>query len=449
MHPIISIVALIINIMLVVKQIKIWKLRVFLSPGFYFGILWSFGLLGVVILHPVGLLFEKNPQYIDELSVYVGFTALCFWLLTSKGKDKVNLETINMVFPKQVFNFLSFIMMIMAVYEFVRTGASWENMGGARLAVHETQASRSFIVNYGFIVSASLSIISGHELMLRLSKQSIYKGFSIILLFPLFSNLLMSISVGGRVNFTYSMTYYLLGAAFVFDLKGSFAHTLKTYKRQIVIILLSLMIVVGFITYIGNQRSIYSKERTDYAEQYLSEISPVLGVIYGPVNYVIASYDGYQLRRVDAVDPDHLGYGRYTFNGFINWTLPFAGQLGLSNFSIAKLLGIYYFNQETYDYERERYYTTHSCYIPIFKDFGYWGSFLCIIFLTVIAHNLFVKIQSRKKIKYCCSLWFYLLFWDYWVKSNMYGTLSASVMVSLYGLLFVDIIILVFSSYKK
>ena len=443
MHPIISIIALILNVMLITRQIQTWKVRCLLSPGFYFGFIWIMGLLGVIILHPVGILLEPYPQYIDELSIFVGFTALCFLLLTPYGRDKVNVRKIRLFFPRNTFVFLSVFLLIAATFELIRTGAIL-NMGQSRSVVHETVETRSVLVNYSLIVSMALSVLAGYEIISRLAYSK--KSISFFLFFPLVANLLFSVTLGGRVNLIYSFAYYFIGAAFAFGIESSIWYTLKKYKRELWIIIVGFLLATTFITIVGRQRAIDTYGVRSEEDIYISELSPVLGVLYGPISYVVSSYTGYQYRRVDAVDPNQMGYGRFTFNGFINWTIPFAGQLGLNDFSIAKELGIYYHNQETYDLQREYYFCTHSCYLPIFKDFGFWGAFFCILFLTLIAHISFVKIQSRKTIKHCYTLFFYLLFWDYWVKSNMYGTLSSSVMLPLYGLLIIDLFTAIISS---
>lgn len=447
MQPIISAIALVINILLVIKQIRVWKVRCLLSPGFYFGIIWSFGLIGVLILHPVGLLLESYPQYIDELSLYVGFTGLCFYLISSRGRNTINPDSIRINFPKQAFAVLSILLLLAALYELNRTGATG-NMSESRYLAHETLESRSTLVNYAFSASIALSILAGYEIMTILNHSGRH-SFSVFLLFPLLGNLLMSITLGGRVNIIYSLAYYLIGAAMAFEIEKSIWASLKRYKKQMVVIAIGAVFAISFISYVANQRSTDRSGETSLAEQYIRSLSPVLGAIYGPIDYIVSSYDGYQLRRVDAVDPNNLGYGMYTFNGFINWTLPFAGRFGLEDFSIAKMLDIYYYNQETYDYQRELFYTTHSCYIPIYKDFGFWGSFLCIMLLVFLAHTFFVKIQRYKEIKCVYILYFYLLFLDYWMKSNMYGTLSSSVLQLLYGLLLVDILAAFVSSLRK
>lgn len=436
MNEFLAIVTLVILIVLIVRTILVWHMRAFLSPALYFGAIWALGVLGVTIFHPVGLLYEPYPQYIDELHILVSFTALCFLFWTKKGRKAVNDKQIQLNFTfDSVYVFFSILLFLIALYDFISLGGNL-NMAQARQNVHEIQDSRSVIIGYGHTLLIPLSVYGGYKLVSFLSSGiSLFSPKMLFFILPLLSGFIFSVDVGGRVDVVYSFANYFLGMALYLPLHTS----VRRYKRVFVWIVLGAFMVTFFISGVANQRDLYGKGYNTDAEIYLTEESPVLGALYGPVSYVVSSYSGYQLRRVDAVDPNQLGYGMYTFNGFINWTLPFSGLIGLGDFSIAKTFGIYYYNQETYDYQRELYYTTHSCYIPMIKDFGFWGSLICIFFLTLISHNAFVAIQKRKSLEYACSLFFYILFWNYWSRSNFYGTLSSTVLMQLYGFLIIDI----------
>lgn len=436
MNLYISITTLLILIILVVREVRIWKMRSLLSPGLYFGLIWGLGCLGLSILSPVGLVFERNPQYIDELNILVSFTAICFIIWTKKGRNEVIEEPITLnISDYRTYKILSFVFFVGALYDFISLGSNF-NMGEARANLHDILGARSVIIGYIQTLSIPLSVYAGYSMVNKIQKVgSTEKSWSWLFL-PLVANLIFSVSIGGRVNVVFCFSEYLLGFSFALPLNQS----LKNVRKTIVLIAFFALFVMYFITAVSNQRNTYSSGQRSEVEVYLSNRSPVLGAIYGPISYIISSYNGYQLRRVDAVDLEHLGYGQYTFNGFINWTLPFSSQLGFKDFSIAKIFDIYYNNQETYDFERELYYTTHSCYIPIIKDYGFFGAFICIFFLTFIAHNLFVKVQKKDSITYVSSIFLFYLFWHYWNHSNFYGSLSSSILVPFYGFLFVDII---------
>lgn len=436
MNYYISVITLIILIWLIIREVSIWKLRVLLCPGFYFGIIWSFGALGVTLLSPIGLLFDPNPEYINELNILVSFTALCFIFWSKKGRNKINENPINInISLFRVYKVLAIVFFLAALSDFIRLGGNI-NMGAARDNLQQIQQNRSIFVNYALTLALPLSIYAGNYLMKRSANKIKISIIDLLFLItPLIGNLIFSINVGGRVNIVYSFAYYLMGAAFALPCNFN----LKLYKKPILFIMASSVLIMLFISSVANQRQKYNQGVRNEIEVFLNAKSPLLGAVFGPIQYIVASYNGYQLRRIDAVDPYKLGYGMYTFNGFINWTLPFSSQIGLGDFSIAKTFDIYYYNQETYDYQRELYYSTHSCYLTIIKDFGFWGALICIFLLTMISHKLFVKIQSKSSINRAYSIFLFYLFWNYWAQSNFYGSLSLTVLIPLYGFLIIDI----------
>ena len=438
MNNLIGITILVILTLLVIRQIKVWKLRVFLSPGFYFGFLWMLGVVGIMIFANAELIPLAAPEHINELMSFIGFTGLCFLILTKKGYSTINHEAVSVEYTSwKIYKVLSILLISVAIFEFVRLGANF-NMGNMRAMIHETVANRSILVSYVEVVAIAISIWAGYKAMKLIvlgGKQHILTILFLVL--PLLSNLIFSMSKGGRVDFVYCFSYYLIGAVLSLPINKK----LSNLKKPIIVISLSAVIIMAFISGVASQRAENSTGKLSDKEIFFEEnYGGFLSVLYGPIEYMTESFIGYQYRRDDAVDLTQLGYGRYTLNGFINWTLPFAGQFGLGDASIAKALDIYYDSQETYDFHRIAYFVVHSCYIPIVKDFGPRGAYVFIFILVYIAHWLFVRIQQRKRIVYSTTFYLYFLFWEYWVKSNYYGTLSQSVLLPLYGFLIVDIL---------
>ena len=442
MNPLYSIVAFVLAVLLVIWQIRIWRFRVFLSPGFYFGFIWGIAFLGITIMHMGGILLEDFPQYIDELNIYAGFSCICFLFWTKIGRNSINIAQITIKFPEKAFRILAIVLLIAAIRELLRVNIGLTNMGDARANVHETMESRSVIIGYAISSSMALSILAGYRLVLFLDKKVRISLIKLLfLIMPLFANLLLSIVAGGRVDFVYSFVYYIIGASLYLPL------SYKAKWRVVRIALLSFIVVFYFISAVQSQRAANGSGFRSDLEVYLDSKFPILGVLYGPIKYMSETYVGYQYRRVDDVDLSNLGYGQYTFNGFINWTIPFSNQFGMGDFSIARELNIYYYNQHTYDYTRDYYYTTHSGFIPIIKDFGIYGAYVCIFILTLLSHFLFVAIQKKKFIKYCTSLFFFVIFTDYWIRMNYYGMLSNSILLKLYPFLLIDLLAFVLNDY--
>lgn len=423
--------------LLIVFQIKTWKWRSFISPGFYFGALWILGVIGTQIFIDLGLLPIFNKEYLSELNIYIGFTGICFLLLTSKGRNQIQEDAIkfNFIPSFKSFLYLSSFLLVVAVVTFVSSGASFD-MGASRERVHETLANQSIIVGYAQSLSTVLSICAGYTFG-KFFLKDIYLSLPkrVIFLFPMIAGLIFSIYLGGRVNFVYSIVEYLIGFSLSLPIKPQ-----KSVNKKVIgYMFMGLIAVSLFISLVAAQRQEhYGGESREY--NMVKSNYPIATILYGPMEYMTSSYWGYQLRRRDFVDENNLGYGTYTFNGFINWTLPFAGRVGLEDFSIANMLGIKHGAQDSYDFKRKYYYVTHSCYIPIVQDFGHWGAFPFIFFLVYISHSLFVMVQKRRSIKHAYLLFLFYLFFYYWVKSNYYGFLMQSVLVVLYGFLLIDIL---------
>ncbi len=430
----IAFITLIILVTTMLYQIKIWKVRALLSPGFYFSIIWIFGVIGLLLFKSANILIETYPEYIDELNILVSFTGISFIIVTKIGVKKINpsIININYIVSFRLFKTLSVFYFLLAIYVFLVEGSGLD-FGKARDSMHTTIENRSFMVSYFRLLSIPLSIYAGSKIIksfLKIEAASTVKYLFLIL--PFISDTLFSLTEGGRVAMVYGMILYIIGAALTVPLN----FRVKERKKIIIYGILIAVFINSMISWIGSVRS--DSDGTLHTSELMKEKLGSFGFLYGAMDYVNSSYVGYQYRRIDAVDVD-LGYGQYTFNGFINWQIPFSGRFGVDDASIAKALGIYYFNQETYDFSRDYYYVTHSAYIPIIKDFGFTGAFFAIFFIVFYSHYFFVKIQRKINLRHSVNFFFYYLFLIYWAKSNFYGTLSDSVLVPLYGFLIVDI----------
>lgn len=431
-------ISLIAQIFLIIYSVRVWHWRCLLFPGFYFGLLWAFGIVGSQLFIAVGLLNVVSEENIAELYSFVLFTSLCFIFFTWKSRHKVSRDTtiqIQLLSSFRLYKIVSCFVLLISIVTFVRAGASFD-MGASREAMHSNVENQSVFTGYGQVLALPLSIIAGSLLGQVLLKKKKLSYKNILFLFvPLFSNLIFSIYLGGRVNFVYGFIQYCIGFCLVLKIKQESTVS----KRILKLALVSVIVLSSFISLVAVQRqNHYRGESIQY--ELIAKQGSIYAILYGPIEYMTASFNGYQYRRSDAVDENDLTYGTRTLNGFINWSLPFAGRFGLQNFTIADVLDIRYDNQETYDFDREYYYCTHSCYIPLVKDFGSGGTYFAIIFLTWISNFFFIRLQQKRSIVRASSIFFYYIFLDYWLKSNYYGTLSGSIMITLYGLLIFDFI---------
>ena len=446
MNITLTLITLSILVYLLFFQIKIWKWRCFISPGFYFAALWILGVIGSKIFTDLDIVPLAFPHYLDELNVYVAFTGLCFLGLTKKGRKKINTDTIFLRFipSYNIFLYAGLFLVLVALYAFVSAGANF-NMGENRQAMHDTVESQSVLVGYAQSISSIFSICAGYAWgLIFVEKKKATLAQKMILLLPMLSGLIFSIYLGGRIDLIFSVVKYIIG----FILAVPLLPAKKVRKKILLLGILCMFCVSIFISAVASQRQEhYGGDNEQF--KLVTDGKLYMKVIYGPMEYMVSSYLGYQYRRDDFVDLNNLGYGSYTFNGFINWTLPFAGRIGLENFSIANQFDIYHPSQESYDFERIFFYTTHSSYIPIVQDFGTKGAFVLIFILTYLAHYFFIKIQQRQMIRYSSSLLMFLLFLFYWIKSNFYGFLMIPItMTTLYGLLVLDLLNYLFKRKK-
>lgn len=446
MNITLGIVTIIILVFLVIRQISVWKLRVFLSPGFYFGFLWILGVSGILIFTSASLIPMDHIENMDEMMGFICFTAFCFLILTKKGYSTINKNPIEVNYTSEtIYRILSSILLVAAIAEFMRLGSSTD-MGQAREMVHDNILGRPTWINYAITLAPPLSIWGGYRSMnFILDKQRTSFANIAFLIMPLLANLIISVTLGGRVNFVYCFAYYLIGAALSLPINRS----LKELKKPILYIACGAVLLTTFITAVASQRAQHYMNDISEKQGYFEENYGALSFLYGPIEYMTVTFIGYQYRRDDAVDLTKPGYGQYTLNGFVNWTIPFSGQFGANDASIAKALDIYYNNQETYDFERIAYNCTHSCYIPIVKDFGPTGAYAFIFVLVYIAHCLFIAIQRKKFIFNATAFYLFILFWEFWVKSNYYGTLSSSVLIPLYGFIIIDMLNFIFNTEKQ
>jgi oligosaccharide repeat unit polymerase len=433
----ITIITLIILIIGAFVQLKVWGARSLLSPGFYFSIIWSLGVFGLLVFKSLDLVLEPYPEYIDELNILVAYTSLCFTIFVKIGRKKIKCDAIiklNFLSSFNLFKGISFFYLIIAVYVFITEGSGFD-FGKARDSMHATIENRSIIIGYFRMLSLPLAIYAGSKLVEILSKKgssSIIKY--VILLLPFIADTLFSFTEGGRVAMVYTMLMYVIGGAISLPINFNY----RRYKKIIINALAFVLLINVLISWVATTRADSDKNSAKVA--LIKDELGLFSFLYGAIEYVQTSYLGYQYRRVDAVDTKELGYGVYTFNGFINWQLPFTSRFGIKNTSIAHIFNVYYHNQETYDFDRDFYYVTHSAYIPIIKDFGFKGAFIALMLMVYLSHSLFVRIQDRRKITFATTFFLYYLFLYYWASSNFYGTLSNSILIPLYSLVIIDIV---------
>jgi len=295
MNIFIAYTVLLILVLLIIKQIKVWKWRCLLSPGFYFGLLWSFGVFGAPLFSVAGYLPLIYPEYLNELNILVGYTGLCFLILTKNGRERIPNKqkiTLNFIPKKNVLTIISLILFITALYAFISNGANF-NMGQARVLMHKTEESQSTLIGYVQTLSLPLSICYGYLWgRIYASNYNMSNQMKIISLLPLLSNFLFSLYLGGRVNLIYTLLQYVIG----FCLYIPIYTFKKTSKKIFASLIIGAIIVSSFISAVAAQRQGYYGGT---AEQFktINKNNMIMEILYGPIEYMTASYLGYQFRN--------------------------------------------------------------------------------------------------------------------------------------------------------
>lgn len=428
---IVTFLALTINIY---RYLFIWKTRSFLHPGFYFSLLWTISVLSQWILVNLNFALLPAPEYINELHIYVLFTSVCFLCWSFIGVNyKVYMPRISLLSKESFFDALILLTLLSTITLFLLSGSSF-NMADTRIGLISGRAhiGRVFSVYYSFfsIIRSFLPIVTIIAGM-RIGKIVLYGKLSrshYKLFIPLFSSILFAFSIGGRNPLLLSIKQYIVGFALVMPFVIPKYNKRKIIKYTLII----LIIFILFINFVQDQR----KDTLGYSgsREYTSSM---LRFFSGVFEYLSAHYWGYQLRRTEM--NDDLTYGTYTFYGFFDIDIPLSSMLGFDK-SLADLLNIKNYRLESYDENKEGYYTTSSIFIQIIRDFGSKGAFVFIALFTLYTHFLFLNILKTRKKTALSFFTFYMCFL-YWSSSNFTSVYSFKIInTTLIPFIFFDIL---------
>jgi hypothetical protein len=428
----IFIVTIALLFLLLLLYYKQFGLKLLLHPGFYFAAIWLFSVPSQWLLMDNNIAFLPAPEHIDELTTLVGFTALCFILLTFWGKKKVRSRDSKLSFLNtgKYFKALVYITVIGAIVKLAHAliflGASL-NMGATRMAytrdmqqVYRARSIFEILTSYANLFHPIVSILAGYYIGLKLLRIKTIVSSAWLLSLPFLVTILHAITIGGRNPVAIGIKFYLLGLAFAMPW-----HLSMKAKVRILGIAAIMAVFFGlFVTMAGSQRAQISDE--ELMTKQLE--SPLLVAFGGMFEYMGAHYWGYQLRREDTFNENNLGLGYHTFNGLFQLTLPFSSLFGFTG-NIGNLFG---YQESPLSYaalhqaDKPAYFTTYSLYAPMVCDFGIPGSYLFIIFFTIYTHWLFLRLFSKKH-RTALSLFLFYLNFEYWASSNFQSRYGDSI----------------------
>ena len=393
--------------------------RLVLHPATYFFLIWIVSVLSEWLFDSMNLVPIVDRRYINELLLYVGFTAFCFVCVLYC--DKKNINNINVSFDKfigniSVFKILTVLYLVSIVADFIINGRSL-NMAENRAVMGESNnmAILKIIQSFGFL----LQIISGYLFAERYLNKRDYSISYFWIILPMVVGLFSGVLIGGRNPIILMMKNVLVGIGFsILYLKS------KTQIRKFIIGGVLLLLVFSmFSTFVDDQRGDLAN-RSSFSENFDNDI---LKSVSGLMHYTTAHYVGYQYRRIDYVDENNLLYGAATFYGLGNFKMP----LFPLSFNIWKLFTDYTPKELYFELQYDYYYTTNSIYLSLMKDFGRFGMLFVIFLLVVITQRTYSALLAYRG-ENLLTLFLYLLLFSYWSSSNFDSSFAGPVYMTIF-----------------
>lgn len=413
---------------------SLYNLKAFLHPGLLFCLLWSVTISSILISDSAGAEFYVvSPEYVNELFIFVLWTAIVFYLLRGWGKKKISSN-----FPQWsvngfeiLYKYAAPICLMSAIVGFFLAGGSFNlNQMRQMMVERETalfmgETAQTFAATMrGFCGEFNqLLLIYSGWLMFDYYLRKAYPEMSdrsdcphinlFWMLIPSFSVLFNTLEFGGRNSLIIGFRLLFFGV--LIRLAGNSKVKLQHLKKLIYVLVFLLFVFVLYSNYNSEQRMM------DTGKEQRTELQkvPVVSQIFSVVNYLSSSVYGYQLRRYDFVSPE-LEWGQNTFSGLISWQLPFAGLMNL-NLSIGGLLGLergYSMKQMFLQLEQERnpYFSLIvTMFMTLYDDFGFWGTLVVLTLMVVVTQYFYYQ--------WFCSdhshfFGFYFLLLFFWMWSN-------------------------------
>lgn len=405
--------------------IALWRtygLKSLLHPGLYFCVLWMIGVVSFLTLTVIMNDFNiYNAKHVDELNGYVLFTAVLFLVFKRIGKRRVNKSssvwTIHSFYP--LFKYIALIALISAISMFIIRGASLDfaktrdSTVEFETALFYGERSQTLLFTIlGIFLSSNLilGIFAGFMISERLKNRLIRNVSFLILLIPILTQVMMMLTVGGRIDLINILRAYIFGLAI------SMANGVpkKVLKKIIISTVVFFVIFSAYSNFNYQQRL----SRTSYSA--ILKESPILESFSSIIEYYTAVYNGYQLRRDDFVTRD-LEYGEKTFAGILFFRIPFAGTLGLKKTSIGEYAGLEEYSMKKMFLELQsenavKSSTVSSVYLLFYDDFGYEGTFVFLFFLVLITQLVFIS-WFKKPHKTFFSIYILFVFTMLWSNS--------------------------------
>ncbi len=412
-------ITLIILIVSLLVQWRRYRSRFFLHPSLYFLGIWILSVISFEVFLLAG--FKKlvnNINILNELFVYISFTALCFLFFSFKGYKSIRDSVINMelLIPHSFYKIISlgfFIISFIGLF-FVSGFDVASNRAAEVIATTEFygSSSRYSIIQLIFNVLNMLIIPFTLYGGWMIGRQYFggEKKMRLIYLLPLFTELMNVVAGGGRAGIISVALFFILGLLFaLFSEREDYWTKSKGLVKYGVVFLFMFFLYTNFVS--TSRSRLESRENLYFSslEQY-KELKP----FYGIMEYLIFHYEGYQWRRLDSTTPE-LELGRKTFSFVLDFNVPVISQIIGHDISLKNI-----FNLKDIDTVRGTIQAkkrnlpessiTATVYYVLFDDFGYYGVFLITFLFVGLTEKLYRNLFEKQNYNFWSIILFIAIF---------------------------------------
>ncbi|MDR3668335.1 MAG: O-antigen ligase [Ignavibacteriaceae bacterium] len=442
-----------------ILQFKYYGVKYFLHPSFWFFLIWILSVISFIIYISVGLTYIIFDHYlIEELFVYVSFTALCFIIASSFSYKKLKNNSAKWIpkFSEEHFRIIATTILIVSLISFV-VGSGFDFNKNREIMVNQT---RSAVFNktaptvLGIISSVlwglnlPMLILSGYYIgnsyYLRFNKK-LKRKFKKYYFYPFITSVISTIIMGARAGVVASLIFMIFGISLALSRYNDVSiKLLSKMAKYALIVFLAFSIFATYINVIRERSNISNSNTVMRWSPY-----PILKPFSGLLEYMTDHYPGYQLRRVDSM-PKEPRLGQVSLSGITMFSVPIASQLLGTPVSIQNVFDLYAPNIiiRSSDLMRTNALwesTTATVYLLLYEDWGYWGTFIAIFIFVIITQLIYNNIFRKKKVTFLSILPLTLVYflWSQTIFSHV--ILGSWMTAYIYPYLVADII----SNYMK
>jgi len=263
---------------------------------------------------------------------------------------------------------------------------------------------------------------------------------------PLFAQVFLTISGGGRAGIVAAFLWFFLGFALgYFTQEKVTGHKLYQSLRPFIKYFVVFFLLFSmYSTFVSAQRA---KSQQGLAKTpqvaMLTKKFPLLSPIAGTFEYLMFHFQGYQWRRDElSIKKPELGINTFAF--VFQFNVPVISQLLGQNMSLANLFDIEYKSnvkstQENIAAGVRGDSITATVYILLFKDFGFWGTLISIFIFVGFTQKIFERLFFRKNVDFW-SIIFFLAIYKLWTLTFFNHHLNGAWFNGyLYPILFVEV----------